>query len=112
MNIRAVKILSIKSLARLKFRLINAFMYLHMNLIKKKKHPAISYLTDKTHALLHISNSNNTRLQTHIFIQLLNPLLPEFFCSFSENSPKYALFVYRLIVATLIGIFFMIPSLN
>ena len=43
----------------------------------------------------------------------INPLLPEFFFrSFSGHSLKWDLFVYRLIVATLIGNFFDDPFLN
>ena len=43
----------------------------------------------------------------------LNPLMPElFFRSCSGHSLRWALFVYRLIVATLIGNFFDDPFLN
>ena len=51
----------------------------------------------------------------YVFIRekvvLLNTLLPDFFFrSFSGQSLRWALVVYRLIVTTLLGNFLMIPS--
>ena len=45
-------------------------------------------------------------------LTLLYCLNSFFFCSFSGHSLRYALFVYRLIVATLIGNFYDDPFLN
>ena len=55
----------------------------------------------------------NITLNKFVNFHFSNPLLPEFFFrSFLGHSLRKVLFVYRLIVATLIGIFFVGPFLN
>ena len=59
----------------------------------------------------HTDMYDNGKHKPKINIILIYPLLPEIlFSSFSGNSLRYALFVYRLIVATIIENFLMIPS--
>ena len=52
----------------------------------------------------------STGLNKFVNFNFLQPLLPEFFFSFSGHSLRQAFFVFRLIVATLIGNFFDDPS--